>query len=106
MSNPPLIMLHRARNVPLVEFQQWLWPERFTDPLEEYRAVRERVGVLDGSALGILELTGRDRATFLHGLVTNDVQSLPQDQACWACTLTPKGYVETLALIVHRPEHH
>lgn len=101
-----LTAYHRQHDVPLVAFQEWLWPARFTEPLEEYHAVQTRVGLFDGSALGLLELTGRDRAAFLHGVVTNDVKGLPLNQACWACTLTPQGKIESLCLIVHRANAH
>ncbi len=40
---------------------------------------------------GTVVLTGKDRATFLHGLVTNDVKKLAPDQGCAAAFLTAKG---------------
>src|SRR2546422_3776650 len=46
------------------------------DPATEYAAVRRGVGLVDRSDLGIVEVTGRDRATFLHAMLSNDVKSL------------------------------
>ena len=40
---------------------------------------------------GTVILTGKDRATFLHGLVTNDVKKLAPGQGCAAAFLTAKG---------------
>jgi folate-binding Fe-S cluster repair protein YgfZ len=40
---------------------------------------------------GSVVLTGKDRATFLHGLVTNDVKKLTPGQGCAAAFLTAKG---------------
>ncbi len=40
---------------------------------------------------GSVALTGRDRATFLQGLVTNDVKALAPGQGCAAAFLTAKG---------------
>ncbi|HEY3351051.1 MAG TPA: glycine cleavage T C-terminal barrel domain-containing protein [Thermoanaerobaculia bacterium] len=40
---------------------------------------------------GTVVLTGKDRATFLHGLVTNDVKKLSPGQGCAAAFLTAKG---------------
>ncbi len=40
---------------------------------------------------GSVALTGRDRASFLQGLVTNDVKALAPGQGCAAAFLTPKG---------------
>ncbi len=102
----PLADGHRQHGVPLLVFQEAQWPVQFREPIEEYRAVQERVGLFDASALGLLELTGRDRATFLHGLVTNDLKHLPLHHACWACTLTPTGKVTAVCLVAHRDDAH
>jgi folate-binding protein YgfZ len=40
---------------------------------------------------GAIILTGKDRASFLHGLVTNDVKKLAPGSGCAAAFLTPKG---------------
>ncbi|MEO6323624.1 MAG: glycine cleavage T C-terminal barrel domain-containing protein [Thermoanaerobaculia bacterium] len=40
---------------------------------------------------GTLVLRGKDRAEFLHGLVTNDVKGLKPGTGCYAAVLTPKG---------------
>jgi folate-binding protein YgfZ len=40
---------------------------------------------------GGVVLTGKDRASFLHGLVTNDVKKLAPGQGCAAAFLTAKG---------------
>jgi tRNA-modifying protein YgfZ len=39
---------------------------------------------------GMLAVTGEDRAAFLQGLVSNDVD-LAEGAACWAALLTPQG---------------
>lgn len=102
----PLLAWHQRHQAPIVDVQGLPSPQLFTDPWEEYQAVRARVGLLDASALGILELTGPGRATLLHGLVTNDITSLPLDHACWACLLTPTGHVSAVLLVLHRAECH
>lgn len=49
----------------------------------------------------ILEVKGADRATFLQGLVTNDVRRLP-DGPIYAAILTPQGkYLADFFLIEH-----
>jgi folate-binding protein YgfZ len=47
--------------------------------------------LFDLDARGSLVLTGKDRASFLHGLVTNDVRKLAPGAGCAAAFLTPKG---------------
>ncbi|MGC4042854.1 MAG: hypothetical protein QM758_03545 [Armatimonas sp.] len=41
----------------------------------------------------VLALTGRDRASFLQGMVTNDVLSLQPGQSCYAFHLDATGHV-------------
>ena len=42
-------------------------PDSYGDAAAEYEAVRQGVGLIDHGNLGVLEVTGRDRASFLHG---------------------------------------
>jgi folate-binding protein YgfZ len=57
----------------------------------EYRAVTEGCGIVDRSDRGKLALTGTDAKTFLHGQVSNDVETLTPGTGCYAAFLTPKG---------------
>ncbi len=59
--------------------------------LEEYRALREATGVIDRSARGRLAAAGRDRLTYLHAMLTNDVASLSAGKGCYAAYLTAQG---------------
>ena len=36
-------------------------------------------------------MSGRDRATYLQGLLTNDIPALTEGQGCYAAYLTPQG---------------
>ncbi len=47
--------------------------------------------LFDLAGRGSVVLTGKDRAGFLHGLVTNDVKTLAPGQGCAAAFLTAKG---------------
>ncbi|MBI1736734.1 MAG: aminomethyl transferase family protein [Candidatus Rokubacteria bacterium] len=63
----------------------------------EYAAVRHGAGLVDRSDWGVLEVTGRDRATFLHAMLSNDVTSLQPGQGCAAAMLDVHGKVQTFA---------
>jgi len=69
------------------------------DPATEYAAVRRGVGLVDRSDLGIVEVTGRDRATFLHAMLSNDVKSLSAGRGIAAAFLDVHGKVQTLLTI-------
>lgn len=73
------------------EWFGWELPARYGDPSLEYHAVRNRVGLIDLSYRGILELAGRDRARFLNGMVTNDIKSLKAGSGQYAAMLTVHG---------------
>src|SRR5512142_1420324 len=65
----------------------------------EYTAVREGVGLVDRSDHGLLGVTGRDRATFLHALVSNEVKALAPGQGCAATLLDIHGKVQFLLFL-------
>ena len=39
----------------------------------------------------VLEVTGEDRLAFLQGLISNDVEAIPDGGSLWAALLTPQG---------------
>ena len=42
---------------------------------------------------GVVRVSGEDRASFLHGQLSNDINNLAIGQACYATYNTPKGRV-------------
>jgi len=70
-----------------------LLPRRFGDPAAEYAALREGAALVDLGFRTVLRATGADRATFLQGMLTNDVASLASGAGCPALLLTIQGRV-------------
>ncbi|HVX12305.1 MAG TPA: glycine cleavage T C-terminal barrel domain-containing protein [Pirellulales bacterium] len=60
---------------------------------EEYRALTEGAGLVDFSHRTRIEVTGDDRASFLHNLTTNDVKGLSAGGGCEAFLLDTRGHV-------------
>lgn len=56
-----------------------------------YKAARERAASVDRSHRGCLVVSGTDRASYLQGLLTNDIAALEQGEGCYAAYLTPQG---------------
>src|SRR5262249_41314357 len=54
-------------------------------------AARGRAAWLDRDARGRIVVTGPDRASYLHGLLTNDIAALEPGRGCYAAYLTPQG---------------
>ncbi len=95
LKRSPLFETHRCSGADFVEFRGREIPNCFSSPEEEYAALKSEAGLLDLSFQGIIELRGRDRSRFLHGMVTNDIQNLSPGQGCYALMLTPQGRILT-----------
>src|SRR5713226_10437872 len=65
----------------------------------QYHAAREAVALFDRSSLGKVTVTGRDRQTFLQGMLTNDVKSLAPGQGVPAAFLDAHGKVMALLAV-------
>ena len=66
---------------------------------EEYAAARRGVALFDRSALGKVTVTGRDRLSFLQGMLTNDVKALAPGQGVPAAFLDAHGKVMALLVV-------
>jgi folate-binding protein YgfZ len=62
---------------------------------EHYRAIREGAALANVAVRGQISVSGRDRATYLQGLLTNDIQALGAGQGCYTAWLTPQGRMTT-----------
>lgn len=58
---------------------------------DQYRIIAAGAGWIHRRDRGRLRFEGRDAARFLHGLLTNDIQSLGPGQGVYAAHLTPQG---------------
>ncbi|MET0403346.1 MAG: glycine cleavage T C-terminal barrel domain-containing protein [Cystobacter sp.] len=61
------------------------------DEKTEYRAAREAVALHDATYREALRITGEDRTTFLHGMVTQDVKGLAVGTSAYTALITVKG---------------
>ncbi|MEW5977213.1 MAG: aminomethyltransferase family protein [Acidobacteriota bacterium] len=82
---------HADAGAAFCQHGRWTFPACFSSVDEEYRALQEDAGLIDLPASGLIELTGPDRVRFLHGMVSNDIKSLPPGAGCYAAMLTPQG---------------
>jgi folate-binding protein YgfZ len=56
-----------------------------------YAAARTAVAFMPREDRGRILLRGPDRASYLHGLLTNDINALAPGTGCYAAYLTPQG---------------
>jgi sarcosine oxidase, subunit alpha len=71
----------------------WRRPRAYGDPAEECRAVRERVGIIDVSTLGKLDLQGRDAGRLLDKVYTHRFAALPVGRVRYALACDDSGIV-------------
>jgi folate-binding protein YgfZ len=64
---------------------------RMQRPSDEYRTIAARAGWFSKAGRGRLMIEGRDAASFLHALLSNDVQGLHAGEGRYTTYLTPQG---------------
>jgi folate-binding protein YgfZ len=92
----PLDDVHRARGAVMQEAAGFIVPAHYGDVTAEYGAARDGTGVIDRSLVGKVTVTGRDRQTFLQGMLTNDIKNLSPGQGIGAAFLDAHGKVMAL----------
>ena len=60
-----------------------------------YRAIKQRAAIGAVSPRLQIAVSGADRAAYLQGLVTNDIQSLVPGTGCYSAWLSPQGRMLT-----------
>lgn len=68
-------------------------PLSYTNPDEEYWAIRYHSGMVDLSHLGLLQVTGKDKLSFLNGLLTNEVLKINAGTGIRSALLNTKARV-------------
>jgi len=66
-----------------------------TVSLSAYAAARQRAAFVDRSDRGRIVVSGSERGSYLHGLLTNDTAALRAGSGCYAAYLTAQGRMIT-----------
>ncbi|MEV3860623.1 folate-binding protein [Streptomyces sp. NPDC050095] len=72
----------------------------YGDLFREQRSLADGAGVVDLSHRGVLTVTGDDRLSWLHLLLTQHVEQLPPNQATEALVLSANGHIEHALYLV------
>jgi folate-binding protein YgfZ len=62
---------------------------------DEYRVIQEGAALVAAAPRARIAVSGKDRASYLHGLLTNDILALQPGSGCYAAWLTPQGRMVT-----------
>jgi folate-binding protein YgfZ len=105
MRENPLYALHEQANASYLPYGPDIQIiESFGAPEAEYAAIRKAAALMDSPHRGVVELTGKDRLSFLHNLLTNDTKSLLSGQGCYAYLLNLKGRIVLDINVLHTDE--
>jgi folate-binding protein YgfZ len=97
----PLEESHLRAGATLAGRDGWLLPADYGDAAAEYEAVRgDGAGLIDLSARGRVEVSGREAVQFLNGLVTNDVKALAPGASMPAAFPNPQGRLLAFARVI------
>ena len=69
----PLIELHHQAGAETQNYGEIEIVSTFGEMPPEYAAIRKRSGLMDLPHRGLIELTGKDRLTFLNNLISNQI---------------------------------
>ncbi len=105
---------HIANHAVMRDFGGWQRPDCYLQSGEsehqacvrEVRAVRDSVGVFDGSPLGKIEVYGPDAATFLNRVYINNMASLKPGKARYGIVCNENGIVIDDGVVVRFAEDH
>ena len=96
--------LLRARGATMGTMLGCPLPLRFDGIETEWRAVRERCGVVPAGFRALIAATGGDRVAFLQGMLANDVAALTAGQGAYAAYLNQQGKVVADLRVYLQPE--
>ena len=71
----------------------WKRPYNYGDPADEYRAVRERVGLMDVGTLGKFLVAGPDASALVDRVYPCRIRDLPPGRSRYMLALDEAGYV-------------
>lgn len=93
MKQFPLHSQHQSLGAHFQIVGDWETPEHYGDSIQEHLAVRKGVGISDLSSRGKILVTGEDRATWLQGIISNDILPLHPGQGLYSTFMNHKGKI-------------
>ena len=101
----PLYSEHERLGARLVPYAGWKMPLQYAGIVAEHHAVRKQAGLFDVSHMGRLEITGPGALGAVNRLITNDLLSIPNGHAAYACCCRADGGIlDDVIAYRHSPE--
>ncbi len=103
MKQTALNSVHSKHAAKMIEFQGWQLPAAFSDPTDEYHAVRGAAGLFDVGFLGRIEVTGAGSETLLQTVFTRNVSKLTEGAALYGLLCNESGFILDTVLVFKLP---
>ena len=97
---------HEAHGAKQMVAGAWMRPEHYGDPAAEVRRVRDKVGIIDVTPLGKIDLRGPDVPKLLNHLYTNKWMKLPIGKVRYGAMVSEDGVVMDDGVTAHLGEDH
>ena len=98
--------VHRAAGAEIVEVGPWLRAHNYGSPHEEAIAVRERVGIIDVSTLGKLEVRGPDAGALLDRVYTHRFSNLREGRIRYGLLVGENGSIMDDGTVTRLADDH
>jgi sarcosine oxidase subunit alpha len=89
----PMHHKHLEMGARMAEVGEWKRPHSYRDVQEEVRAVRERVGIIEVSTLGKLDVRGKDAGKLLDRVYTHIFSNLPVGRIRYGMICSDSGII-------------
>lgn len=108
MKYTPLYWIHTSLGANMITTSAgYRMPARYKTVEEEHRAVRERVGMMDISLMGRIDVKGKGAAEFLQWLAANDLDRVNDGQLMYTTFCNERGGImDDLTVWRFSPVHY
>lgn len=91
----------------LVDYAGWSMPVEFSGLLNEHQAVRNAAGLFDVSHMGEIEIKGNEALPFLQNLLTNNIETMKDNQVIYTfMCYEDGGVVDDLLVYKYSTDHY
>ncbi len=91
----------------IVDYAGWAMPVQFEGLIQEHEAVRNAAGLFDVSHMGEIEVKGKDALAYLQYLLTNNFESMVDNQIIYSFMCYPEGgVVDDLLVYKYAADHY
>jgi sarcosine oxidase subunit alpha len=98
--------VHRSAGAEMIEVGPWLRAHHYGSPRDEVLAVRERVGIIDVSTLGKLEVRGPDAGALLDKVYTHRFSNLREGRIRYGLLVGENGFIMDDGTVTRLGEDH